>query len=552
MLKRSFNKFLEKPPDNSELYPYLYSIGFKGLTTSKQQIKIKPIKCSQCGAILTNIDEIKEDSKIGTYFKCEFCGTINSVSKEQILEHLSDDVDFILEDIQLKKPKDEKKITSVGYSEGELYISVIDISGSMSGAKIEAVKKSLIQTIKDFKINAPTTKFFLIAFESSVYYYLKHDKAPLNFTGELLLSLDEMKLSLEKSITGEQKIGSIGEFADSWIKKVSDLRSMDMTALGPALYFAIISFELFKFSTGRITLLTDGMANQGVGNLSGTSIGAEKFYNHMADLCNKNNIVVDIVGVSNPGDSNEMGLQILGNITDKTGGKMFLISDQEMGAVFKELQEIRHIGRDVTIKLITPLGINIKNVTGAYSSTDIKESEINLGAVTEDRELYIELDAKKGLEKEIGEVPVQLQVNYKDKDGRRRLRVINDRVKTTKNENEFKSNYDQKLNAMYNIQFAGVAQYAGKGAESKKRLQNLKENLEKEYSSLKAQGKAFYAESDFNEGLEFLDEELEELKMEDERAMNAPQASFMATQGQSRYRMSINELKKKIEKKKEK
>ncbi|MFW9952077.1 MAG: hypothetical protein ACFFKA_18305, partial [Candidatus Thorarchaeota archaeon] len=469
-----------------------------------------------------------------------------------IFQKSADDIDFIIEDIQEKKPKEDEKITSVCVSQGDLYISVIDISGSMSGAKIEAVKKSLIQTIKDFKVNAPKTKFFLVAFESSVYYYLEHNTPPISFKGDMLLSLDDLKLNLEKTVKREQKIGSIGEFADGWIKKVEDLYSMDMTALGPALYLAIISFELFKFSMGRLTLLTDGMANQGVGNLSGTSIGAEKFYNHMADLCNKNNIIVDIVGVSNPGDSNEMGLQILGTITDKTGGRMYLISDQEMGAVFKELQEIRHIGRDVIIRFITPSGIKIKNVTGAYSSTDIKESEINLGAVTEDRELYIELDAIKGLKEEIDEVPVQLQVSYKDKNGRQRLRVINDHVKITKNEDEFKLNYNQKLNAMYNIQFAGVAQYAGKGGESKKRLESLRDNLKKEYSALNLAGYTPHFESDFNEGLEFLEEQLEELKMEDERAINAPQASFMATQGQSRYRMSLNELKKKIEKKKEK
>jgi hypothetical protein len=552
MLKRSFNAFLKTAPDKPELYPYLYSIGFKDLTTAKKEIKVSPVACNQCGAILTEIEQIKEDSKIGTYFKCEFCGTINLVSKDLIFEKLTDDMDFIVEDVQEKKPKEREKITSVGASQGDLYISVIDVSGSMGGAKIEAVKKSLIQTIKDFKVNAPATKFFLVAFESSVHYYLGHDRPPITFAGDMLLSLDELKIALEKGVKKGQKVGSIGEFADAWIRKVSELHSMDMTALGPALYLAIISFELFKFTGGRLTLLTDGMANQGVGNLSGTSMGAEKFYNHMADSCNKNNIVVDIVGVSSPGDNNEMGLQILGNITDKTGGKMFLISDQEMGAVFKELQEIKHIGRDVTLRLIMPQGINIKNVTGAYGSTDIKESEIKLGAVTEDRELYIELDATKGLKKEIDEVPVQLQVNYKDKEGRQRLRVINDHVKITKNVDDFKSNYDQKLNAMYNIQFAGVSQYAGKGGESKKRLEGLKDNLQKEYSALMSMNRSFHAKSDFDEGLGFIEEELNELKLEDERAKLAPQASFMATSGQARYRMSQNELKKKIEKKKEK
>ena len=84
-------------------------------------------------------------------------------------------------------------MTHKGHRFAAAYISVIDISGSMSGAKIEAVRKSLIQTLQDFKMNSPSTKFFLIAFESSVYYYLRHDRETINFNGELLYSLEGMR-----------------------------------------------------------------------------------------------------------------------------------------------------------------------------------------------------------------------------------------------------------------------------------------------------------------------------------------------------------------------
>ena len=46
----------------------------------------------------------------------------------------------------------------------------------------------------------------------------------------------------------------------------------------------------------------------------------------MADLCNQHKIIVDVVGVSTSGDNNEMGLQTLGKLTDKTGGTLYLIS----------------------------------------------------------------------------------------------------------------------------------------------------------------------------------------------------------------------------------
>ena len=182
---------------------------------------------------------------------------------------------------------------------------------------------------------------------------------------------------------------------------------------------------MFNFSSGRITLLTDGLANQGIGNLSGTSIGAEKFYDEMASLCNSSNVIVDVVGVSSPGDNSEMGLQTLGKLTDNTGGKLFLISSEEMEAIFSELRQTNYIGKDVKIKVITPKNVSIKNITGAYSSKAVTGAEVSLGAVTADRELFVELDSAKGFSGEMSEVPVQLQVEYKDAEGRKRLRVIN-------------------------------------------------------------------------------------------------------------------------------
>jgi Mg-chelatase subunit ChlD len=527
---------------------YIYSIAFKELGNPKKQIKNEPIKCRNCDAVFTDIDLIKEDPQRGAYYICEFCGSDNSVDKTKIEEKLPNDIDFLLAALGTKKPEDESEITKVAKTEGDLYLSVIDVSGSMSGAKIEAVKKSLIQTLKDFKTNSPTTKYILIAFESSVYYYLRHDKSPLNFGGDLLFTLEGMESEFKKIIKKEKFIGSIGEFADGWIKKVEDLRSMDMTALGPALYFAIISFENFN-STGRITLLTDGLANQGIGNLSGTSPGANKFYEDMADLCNQYKIIVDVVGVSASGDNNEMGLQVLGKLTDTTGGTLYLISSEEMEAIFSELRQMKYIGKDVKVKIIVPPSIIIKNITGAYSSKGAVEgSEINLGAITEDRELFLELDSTKELGQQ-EEVPVQLQVEYLDNNGNKRMRVINDKVKVTKDEDEFKSKYNQKFNVMKNIQTAGGGYYSGKAEESKDRLTQLKVEMLNEMKSLKSSNIAF-AEQDFAEGLSYLEDELEEIEIEEKEVAQAPAKSYWAAKGQQRARMSSGKLKKRMEKKK--
>ena len=549
MFKRAFNNVLDKPPSKPELYPYIYSLSFKGLKKEvKKIVNIKPIICSQCGAILTDVNSIQEDEKIGTYYKCKFCGTVNVIEKLELTESYPKEVDFVIEDTP---PKEEEstKGTIAKITQGDLYISVIDISGSMSGAKIEVVKKSLIQTVKDFKINAPKTKYILIAFESYVYYYLKFDKDPIAFEGDLLFSMDQMKRVLLNKIEKKTDLGSIGEFADGWVNKINELHSMDMTALGPALYLANISFDLFQ-SSGRITLLTDGLANEGIGNLSGTSIGAEDFYDKMAELCNQKNIIVDVVGVSTPGDNNEMGLQILGKLTDHTGGKLYLISSDEMEAIFTELRHMNFIGKDVKIKVITPSPIKLKKVTGAFSSEDVKKSEINIGAVTEDRELFVEFEAKpKELsENAVDSIPVQFQVEYKDNEGRRKLRVFNDQVNITDNEQNFKATYDQRLNAIFNIQSSGIQDYSGKREKSIVQLQDLKKNIIEERNILMAMD-ANFVDNKFEESVNFLDDELEEMELEEKMAQNAPKASYFASVGQARTRTSQDKIFKRLQKK---
>ncbi len=552
MFKRAFEKVLDKTPSRSELYPYIYSLSFKGLKKEvKKILDIKPIICSQCGAILTDISSIQEDDKIGTFYKCRFCGTINVIEKLEISESLPNELDFVLEEGAQKKEDLSTKGTTAKTVKGELYISVIDISGSMSGPKIEVVKKSLIQTLKDFKINSPRTKYILITFESFVYYYLNYDKDPIVFDGDTLFSTEQMKKILQKKIEKKTTLGSIGEFADGWVSKVNELQSMDMTALGPALFLAVTSFNLFQsISSGRITLLTDGLANEGIGNLSGTSIGAEEFYDKMAELCNQKNIIVDVVGVSTPGDNNEMGLKVLGKLTDHTGGKLYLISSDEMEAIFTELRQMKYIGKDVKVKIITPSSIKLKKVTGAFSSEDVKKSEINIGAVTEDRELFVEFEAesKDIAEKKMASIPVQFQVEYKDSEGSKKLRIYDDRVNITDNEENFKATYDQRLNAIFNIQSSGIHDYSGEREKAKSQLQNLKKNILEEMNIMK-QTNVNFTGTKFMESADYLEDELEEMSLEEKMAEQTPKSSYFASVGQARTRISQDQIFKRLQKK---
>jgi hypothetical protein len=129
------------------------------------------------------------------------------------------------------------------------------------------------------------------------------------------------------------------------------------------------------------------------------------------------------------------------------------------------------------------------------------------------------------------------------------MRVINDKVKVTKDLNEFTSQYDEKFNVLMNIQAAGGGYYVGSAAESKGKLTGLRNEMLSEMERLKSL-KMSFNEQDFSEGLAYLDDELEEIEMEEEKVAQAPAKSYWAVKGQQRARTSLNSLKKRIEKKK--
>jgi len=95
MFNRAFTKFLDKKPSKKELYPYLYSIAFKELGNPKKEIKYEPIRCKNCEAVFTDNNLIQEDPQKGSYYVCEFCGTINTIDKTKIEKNLPNDIDFI-------------------------------------------------------------------------------------------------------------------------------------------------------------------------------------------------------------------------------------------------------------------------------------------------------------------------------------------------------------------------------------------------------------------------------------------------------------------------
>ena len=57
--------------------------------------------------------------------------------------------------MKVKKDEEEKKQTAEGAAKDISIVYCIDVSGSMSGGRINAVKKTILNQIKDMQENYP-------------------------------------------------------------------------------------------------------------------------------------------------------------------------------------------------------------------------------------------------------------------------------------------------------------------------------------------------------------------------------------------------------------
>lgn len=224
------------------------------------------------------------------------------------------------------------------------------------------------------------------------------------FSNNVLLVGDGTTSSLDDSptttvvIEGDQLLNeqAIRDISQQFAKKTSrqgpnqgqqsDLSSLEAslsnmeeggaTALGPGLLSAM---ELLKsrcgVSGGRIVLLTDGLANVGLGNLEDddeddtdgntlntpANTSASLFYEKLGKEACLNGITINVVAIDSGGGS-KVGLEHLGRLSDSTGGSVELVNALKLTET--KLGDSRNIKAE---RILATRG----NLTVLISKTDI-------------------------------------------------------------------------------------------------------------------------------------------------------------------------------------
>ncbi len=468
MLKTSSESFPASKKMMSDI-PYVLRVGFSDLARDVKKIIGKPIACHKCGGFLLSVDQIEDDPKVGKHFVCAFCGTLNVIEGEVIVAGY--DTDFVV----TPPPDKTETTTDMIAAGGRSFLALIDVSGSMSGANLAAVKRSLNTSIDSLAANSPNTLFGLIEFESSVLSRNMETGEAINLPIDSFHSLD-MIMENTKKLLDRIKMVPVGKNSAKLKKHVKALRDQGGTALGPAVGMAYVLAK--HRNVDRVVLLTDGLANEGIGALEGYQVTpANKYYENMGHMYREIGTALDVVGIAS---ISGMELKTLGLLPEATGGQMYYVKPNELDRSLSDLAGASLLGRDVEVKLITPLGVKIKDASGvsrAVIEDFRKRSEGKIGVVGENHELYFQIEPEGELKVE--EIPVQVQVTYTDEEGARRVRIVTTKLKVAKKEAELFETLDPTVGATFVTQKAGEDAFRGDRARGRSRIAEFRGALRK-------------------------------------------------------------------------
>ncbi|MFW9933115.1 MAG: hypothetical protein ACFFDR_10710 [Candidatus Thorarchaeota archaeon] len=532
MLRTSSESFPASKKMMSDI-PYVLRVGFGDLGSDVTKIVGLPIACQKCGGFLISVDQVNDDEKVGKHFTCAFCGTLNIIGGEVILA--GNDTDFVI-----KSPPDTTQTgTDTVTVGGKSFLALIDVSGSMAGANLSAVKRSLNTSIDSLAANSPDTFFGLIEFESSVHYRDLESGSGVQLPYESFPSYDKI-VEETKKLLDKIKLVPVGKHSDKLKKHVDTLRDQGGTALGPAVAMASVIAK--HRNVGRVVLLTDGLANEGIGALEGYQVTpANAFYEDLGKRFMDLGSAVDVVGIASGAG---MELKTLGLLAEATGGQMYYVTPNELDRSISELAGARLLGRDVQVKLITPKGIKVKDASGVSRAVidDLtKNKESKIGVVGADHELYFEVEPESEIKE--SEVPIQVQVEYTDEEGARRVRAVTTTLKVSKSEDEVLETLDPTLGATFVTQKAGEESFSGDRKKGKKRIAAFRSAMKEYAKDAPEETQAMYDKTE--KALEAEENEMDRLEeMMDAEPSMAPSAAAdeAFTKGLAQMRKSSKQM----------
>lgn len=393
-------------------------------------------------------------------WKCEFCNTRNIVSLDEEELPTTGTLDYVLEAAPASAAVEAS-------ADDSIVVFAIDVSGSMCVStpvagrmqlvgdkteslmslraagdnsnqylpgqnrnvtyvsRIQSVTAAVAHQIKQLKEAHPKRKVALITFGADVTIFGDCTGAPRILAGTRLEDFDQ----LSEAGTSFPLTKAVGETAEALISKVQGLEEGGATALGPAL---LVAMHLAGNKRGsKVVLLTDGLANVGLGSLEDASNDAREasdtFYRRVGAIAATKGVVVDVVGIEGEG----CDVETLSLAVEPSGGEITKVSAQDVTKNFSSILANPVVASDVAATLVLHKGLAFRNVE--ENDVPLADNKLlrNVGNVTADSDITFEYGVKSraeraaaGLTSDLPYLPFQVQIRYTKLNGMKCIRLI--------------------------------------------------------------------------------------------------------------------------------
>ncbi|XP_044134134.1 uncharacterized protein LOC122926726 [Bufo gargarizans] len=465
----------ERLPANCNIL--LLNIG-KMVEDSDTDIRASPLLCSGCSASCSKLNHV-DDTKTWT---CVFCAATN---------HLSDDSIFMSreegDELYAADSQSWNEYSFVDHDQS-MIIFCIDISGSMSvttevtqdqsndynimyKSRMEAVKSALDQTLDFLHEQNSKKRVALVTFSDQVKLYGDGTIQPLVLHGDELLDPDHLKARGEDQPMPDPLVNTLHALKGI----IQCLKQNGATALGPA---ALVSIAMASKSPGsKVIICTDGRANTDLGNLEDISEenvyqSSKLFYSNLGDLALQHSVVVSVVTI----EGTNCRLPELGQLADKTGGKVNIVHPFKLANEFQSIMEEEIIATDVKLKVFLP-----KTMYFLYEGNNESLLERTFGSVTADTVLSTEFDIHSSKIKEVlrySQLPIQLHLTYTLPDGRSRWRILSQKRPVTNDGTTALESIDLNVLQIHSVQFSARLAMEGHVNEARTVALELKELID--------------------------------------------------------------------------
>ncbi|MEE6482772.1 hypothetical protein FKM82_013333 [Ascaphus truei] len=389
-----------------------------------------PALCSNCSASISELNHGQEDKT----WSCVFCETENPIGACEQYESARED------QLYLYDPQHENERN---LAEDSLLIFCIDISGSMSAtseiqydncanlnnstiytSRMEAVKCGLLETLHFLHKQNPKKRVALVTFSDQVKIYGDGTLPPQVLEDSELLDPDYLR----SQGLNQPMPRRLAETLCALESQIEWLQEKGATALGPA---ALVCIAMASQKPGsKVIICTDGKANTELGNLEDiteefTYQSSKLFYSSLADVALRDSVVVSVLTI----EGTDCRLSELGQLADKTGGKVNIVLPMQLANEFQSILEEEINATDVKVKVYLP-----NSMYFLYEGHTQPVLERTIGSTTPDTVLSLEFDIHASSIHEVlrhSQLPVQVQITFSLLDGRRGLRILSQKRPVT-------------------------------------------------------------------------------------------------------------------------